>query len=162
MCQTSAMRYNYECLEFFALLQILFRTSITNVLCGPAHCGKLIEEEIERNAYNPVSGKYNFAIPLAHSLSKLDIQYPKEIPCGKIKQILQIAVEKSKQGKQFTLSFDGKLVAQGSFGDLNRDVDLWGHEGIISVHQAPKTMTNLSSLYHHCKSHYQKSTFLLM
>ena len=99
MCQTtSAMRYDHEYVEFFALLQILFGASITNVLHGPAHCGKLIEEEVERNAYNLVSGKCNFAIPSACSLSKLDIGYPKEIPCGKIKQTLQIAEEQSKQG----------------------------------------------------------------
>ena len=144
MCQTtSAMRFDHEYIEFFALLQFLFGASITNVLHGPAHCGKLIEEEVERNAYNPVSGKCNFAIPSAHSLSKLDIGYPKEIPCGKIKQTLQIAEEQSKEGKQFTLSFDGKLVAQGSFGVLNGDVDLWGCEGVISVHQALKNHDKL-------------------
>ena len=71
-------------------------------------------------------------------LSKLDIGYPKDIPCGKIKQTLQIAEEQSKQGKQFTLSFDSKLIAQGSFGELNGDVDLWGCEGVLSVHQALK------------------------
>ena len=84
MCQTtSAMRFDHEYVEFFALLQILFGASITNVLRGPAHCGKLIEEEVERNAYNPVSGKCNFVIPLAHSLSKHDIGYPKKYPVVK-------------------------------------------------------------------------------
>ena len=71
MCQTtSAMRFNHKYIRVFALLQILFGASITNVLHGPAHCGKLIEEEVERNAYNPISGKYNFAIPLACRLIK--------------------------------------------------------------------------------------------
>ena len=41
------------------------------------------------------------------------------------------------------MSFDGKLVAQGSFGDLNGDVDLWGCEGVISVHQALKNCDKL-------------------
>ena len=41
------------------------------------------------------------------------------------------------------MSFDGNLVAQGSFGELNGDVDLWGHEGAISVHQALKNRDKL-------------------
>ena len=34
------------------------------------------------------------------------------------------------------MSFDGKLLAQGCFGEGNGDVDLWGHEGTITLHQA--------------------------
>ena len=45
-------------------------------------------------------------------------------------------------GKQFTLSFDGKLVAQGAFGNKNGDVDLWSCEGVIMVHQALKKEIN--------------------
>ena len=139
MCKiTTTMKFNQEYIEFSALLQILFGTSITNVLCGPGHFGKVLDEKVHRNQYNPKSGKCNFAILSAYTLSKLDIGYPKDIPCGKIEHTLQIAEEQSWDGKQFTLSFDGKLVAQGSFGEKNRDVDLWGHEGVISVHQALK------------------------
>ena len=139
MCKTATtMRFDQEYIEFFALLQILFGTSITNVLHGPGHFGKVLDEKVHRNEYNPKSGKCNFAILSAHTLVKLDIRYPKDILCGKIKHTLQIAEEQSQDGKQFTLSFDGKLVAQGSFGEKNGDVDLWGHEGAISVHQVLK------------------------
>ena len=66
MCRTTTtMQFDNEYIEFFALLQILFRASITNVLCGPGHFGKVVDEEVEQNAYNPKSGKCNFAIPSA-------------------------------------------------------------------------------------------------
>ena len=66
MCRTTTtMRFDNEYIEFFALLQILFGASITNVLRGPSHFGKVVDEEVERNVYNPKSGKCNFAIPSA-------------------------------------------------------------------------------------------------
>ena len=55
-----------------------------------------------------------------------------------IEHTLDVATQQSKEGKQFTLSFDGKLVTQGSFGERNGDIDLWGKEGVITVHQALK------------------------
>ena len=112
MCKTTTtMRFDKEYIEFFSLLQILFGTSITNVLHGPGHFGKVLDKKVHRNEYNPESGKCNFAILSACTLAKLNIGYPKDIPCGKIKHRLQIAEEQSRDGKQFTLSFDGKLVA---------------------------------------------------
>ena len=38
--------------------------------------------------------------------------------------------------RQFVISFDGKLVAQGSKGDRKGDVDLWGIEKPVSVSNA--------------------------
>ena len=136
------------------MLQILFRASITNALHGPGHFGKVLDEEVESNAYNPVSGKCNFAIPSAHTLAKLDIGYTKEIPCGNIKTHIKIAQEQSKKGKQFSLSFDGKLISQGSFGEKNGDVDLWGCEGVIGVHQALKIHDKLIKPVSSLESHY--------
>ena len=63
------------------------------------------------------------------------------------------------------LSFDGKLVTQGSFGEKNGDVDLWGKEGVITVCQAlkqrDKLIDSVSSLenpitHHTLQSHLYK------
>ena len=67
---------------------------------------------------------------------KLNTGYPKEVPCGMIMHTLDMAEELAKNGKQFTLSFNGKMLAQGCFGEHNGDIDLWGHEGCITLHQA--------------------------
>ena len=120
----------------FCLALKIFGSSII-VLCGPAHFGKVLDETIPRNKYDPSSGKCNFVIPSVKTLQKFDVGYPKDVPCGVIEHTLDVATEQCKHDKQLTLSFDGKLVTQGSFGDKNGDVDLWG-KGVITVHQALK------------------------
>ena len=47
---------------------------------------------------------------------------------GQLSIHLNIAEQQSKQdpNKQFTLTMDGKLLAEGSKGEHNGDVDLWG------------------------------------
>ena len=64
MCNTTlALHFDHDYVEFFALLQIMFGSSLTNVLRGPGHLGKLVQEQVEWNAYFPISGDCNFAIP---------------------------------------------------------------------------------------------------
>ena len=98
----------------------------------------MVGEIVPRNKYDPSSGKCNFTIPSAKTLQKFDVGYRKDVPCRMIKHTLDVATEQSTKGKQFTLSFNGKLVAQGSFSERNGDVDQWGKEGAITVHQALK------------------------
>ena len=62
-----------------------------------------------------------------------------------VEHTLDVATEQSRVGKQFTLSFNGKLVAQGLFDERNGDVDLWGKEGVMTVHQALKQHDQLIS-----------------
>ena len=48
MCNTtSALRFDDDYVEFFALLQIMFGLSLTNVLRGSGHFGKLVQEQVE-------------------------------------------------------------------------------------------------------------------
>ena len=124
---------------------MLFGSSIINVLRGPAHFSKVVEEIVHRNKYDPIYGKCNFAIPSAKTLQKLDVGYPKDIPCGMVEHTLDIASEQSKDGKQFTLSFNGKLVTQGAISEKTGDVDLWGKEGEITVNEALKQCDKLIS-----------------
>ena len=41
-----------------------------------------------------------------------------------------------KEKKQFILSFDGKMVGEGSKSESDGDVNLWGHESKVPVGQA--------------------------
>ena len=123
------MRYDPEFTEYWSIMQIPFGSSAINVLCGPGHFGKVVDQIIEKRKFTPDEGFCNFAIPSCRTLSKLGmIGYDKEIPCGPIKHTLDIAEQQSKQdpNKQFTLTMDGKLLAEGSKGEHNGDVDLWG------------------------------------
>ena len=147
---THSMQWDRHYIEFYLALKMSFGLSIINVLCRPAHFGKVIEEIVPRNKYDPIYGKCNFAIPLAKTLQKLDVGYPKDIPCGMVEHTLDIASEQSKDGKQFTLSFNGKLITQGAIGEKTGDVDLWGKEGEITVNdtlkQHDKLISSASSL----------------
>ena len=139
MCSsTHSMWWGSDYIQFFLALKILFGSSIINVLHGPAHFGKVVDEIVPRNKYDPSHRKCNFTIPSLKTLQKFDFGYPKDVPCGLIQHTLDVVTKQCDEGKQFTLSFDGKLIAQGSFGEKNGDVDLWGKEGIITVQQALK------------------------
>ena len=53
-----------------------------------------------------------------------------------IKHTLDVAEAESKEGEQYTLTFNGKYVAEGFRSDRDGDVDLWGCEGDVSVKEA--------------------------
>ena len=113
---THRMHFNEEFIHFWSLIHIMVGASTLNVLREPVHFGKVVEELTAKNHYDPVNAECNFAIPLNKTLSKMNTGYPKEVPCGMIKHTLDMAEDLARDGKQFTMSFDGKLLAQGCFG----------------------------------------------
>ena len=68
-----------------------------------------------------------------------------EIPVGFIQQSLEIAERKAKDGCEFVLSFDGKLIAPGCKGDSKGDANLWGLEGPPTLSQSLKVLKNTLS-----------------
>ena len=94
---THAMRFDLEFTEYWSIMQILFGSSAINVLCGPGHFGKIVDQILEKGKFTPDEGLCNFAIPSCRTLSKLDIGYDKEIPCGTIKHTLDIAEAQCKE-----------------------------------------------------------------
>ena len=67
--------------------------------------------------------------------------YSKKIDPGIIHSSLDICEELSKiHGKQFNISFNGMLIAQGSKGISDGDVNLWGIEKPVSISKAQKNL----------------------
>ena len=108
MCSSMhSMQWDTDHIQFCLALKILFGSLLINVLRRPAHFGKVVDKIVQRNKYDPIYGKYNFAIPSAKTLQKFDVGYPKDIPCGMVEHTLDVGTEQLRVGKQFTLSFDG-------------------------------------------------------
>ena len=129
MCaSTTNMHYDKDCVEFFALFNLMFGASAINVLQGTAHFGCLVENTSDKGKYDPVSGNYNFPIPSVNTLKKVSTGYPSDVSVGFINQSIDMAEEQAQKGQQFILSFDGKMVAQGCKRECDGDVNLWGRE----------------------------------
>ena len=65
--------------------------------------------------------------------------YSKKIYPGIIQSSLDICEDLStKHGKQFNLSFNRMLIAQGSKGISDGDVNLWGIEKPVSISKSQK------------------------
>ena len=77
---THVIKYDPEFTEYWSIMQILFRSSAINVLRGPSHFGKIVDQIVEKGKFTPDEGLCNFTIPSCRILSKLDIGYDKEIP----------------------------------------------------------------------------------
>ena len=78
-------------------------------------------------------------------MKKFDIGFPSEIPVGFITQSLEIAEWKAKEGCEFVLSFDGKLIALGCKGESKGDANLWGLKGPPTLSQSLKVLKNTLS-----------------
>lgn len=125
---TTLMRYDSECVEFYACLYFLFGNSVLNVLRGPGHFSDVVTQNCGKGKFSPTTAKVNFAVPSLRVLQNVNTAYPKTIKPGLIKYTLDCAEQDAKQGKQFVLSFDGKKIAQGVTGSDKGDVNLWGNE----------------------------------
>ena len=67
------------------------------------------------------------------------------VSIGFITQSLEIAERKAKEGCEFVLSFDGKLIALGCKGESKGDANLWGLEGPPTLSQSLKVLKNTLS-----------------
>ena len=131
------MRYDPECMEFMAVMNLLFGSSALNVLRGPAHFGSMVSGKAPRGKYEPSDSKCNFPVPSYRIIQNLNTRYPKVLKPGLIDCTLDICEELTLlHHKQFVLSFDGMQVAPGSKGLTDGDVDLWGAEKPITNEHA--------------------------
>ena len=129
MCETTTnMRYDRDCVEFFSLFNLIFGSSAINVLRGTGHFGSVVCNSTSKGKFEPSLGNFNFAIPSVNTLRKIASEYRKEVDVGFITQNIDIAQQQAKDGAQFVLSMDGKMVAQGCKNESDGDVDLWGRE----------------------------------
>ena len=125
---TTLMRYDPECVEFYACLYMLFGNSVLNVLRGPGHFSDVVTQSCGKGKFDPTTSKVNFAVPSLRVLQNVNTTYPKTIRPGLINYTLDCAQKDASEGKQFVLSFDGKKIAQGVSGSDKGDVNLWGNE----------------------------------
>ena len=135
------MQYNDKYMEFLALLNMLYGSSVLNILQGPVHFGAVISGECGKGHLNPSFSKCNFPVPSHNIIQTRCEGYSKKIDPGIINSSLDICEELSNiHGKQFNISFDGMVIAQGSKGISDGDVNLWGIEKPVSITKAQKTL----------------------
>ena len=132
------MKYDPKYAEYFSLLYLLFESSVLNVLRGPAHFGSVVTKDNVRSKYDPALAKCNFAVPTVNRLRQVNFGYEKRTTPGTISKSIEIC--KSTPLKEFVVCFDGMRVSQGSKGETDGDVDLWGAEGYPIVHTAVKML----------------------
>ena len=138
---TTGMWYNDEYVELLALLNMLYGSSVLNILWGPAHFGAVISGECGKGHFNPSFSQCNFPVPGHNIIQKRCEGYSKKIDPGIINSSLDICEELSKiHGKQFNILFNGMVIAQGSKGISNGDVNLWGMEKPVSITKAQKNL----------------------
>ena len=123
---TVGMWYDKEFVEFWSIINLLFGGSATNVLQGPVHFGHVVSEKSTKNLYKPKNSECNFALPSNHTLKRMDTGYDRIILPGFVDHTLDVAQEEASQGVQFCVTLDGKTVAEGSKGEIDGDIDLWG------------------------------------
>ena len=140
MCTTtSKMTYDKEWLEFCQVMYHMFSGGVMNTLRGRAHFSHVTSSKSRKGYYKPVEGEFNFPIPSLSTLKNLDIGYPTDVPVGIIQHSLDLAAERAKQGDEFILSFDGKLISPGCKGEDIGDCNMWGREG-------PRTLAKALSI----------------
>ena len=74
----------------------------------------------------PKNSECNFVLPSNCTLKRMDTGYDRIIPPGFVDYTLDVAQEEASQGVQFCVTLDGKTVAEGSKGETDSDIDLWG------------------------------------
>ena len=142
---TTTMEYDAE---FCQVLYHMFGARVINALHGQGHFSTVTGNKTCKGKYKPSDGKFNFPVPSIPTLKKLDIGFPSEIPVGFVTQSLEIAEQKAKEGREFILSFDGKLIAPSCKGELKGDANLWGLEGPPMLSQSLKVLNNSLSAAH--------------
>ena len=137
---TTDMCYD-EYVEFLALLNMLYGSSALNILKGPGHFGTVISGECEKGQFNPSTSKCNFPIPSHNVIQNRCEGCSKKIDPGIIESSLDICQELSTtHGKQFNLSFNRMLIAQGSKGISDGDVNLWEIKKCLSISKSQKSL----------------------
>ena len=139
---TTTMEYDPEWLEFCQVLYHMFRVGVINALHGRGHFSTVTANKTCKGKYIPSDGKFNFLMSSIPTLKKLDLGFPSEIPVGFVTQSLEIAEWKAKEGCEFILSFDGKLIALGYTGESKGDANLWGLEGPPTLSQSLEVLKN--------------------
>ena len=135
------VRLQQEYVEFLALLNMLYGSSVLNILRGPAHFGTVISGKCDKGQFNPSTSKCNFPVPSHNVIQNRCEGYSKKIDPGIIKLSLDICEELSTtHGKQFNLSLDGMLIAQGSKGISDEDVNLLGIKKPVSISKSQKCL----------------------
>ena len=130
MCtSTTNMIYDREWLEFCQVLYHMFGGGVMNTLRGRAHFSHVTSDKCVKRVFKPYEGEFNFPVPSVPTLKKLDIGYTLDIPVGIIQHSLDLAHERAKEGDEFILSFDGKLVSPGCKDKQTGDCNMWGREG---------------------------------
>ena len=89
--------------------------------------------------YAPHLGKFKSAIPSTSVLSKSSDPLPSKIKPGVIKESLCMV----NKEKEHHLAVDGKHITQGLSGENLGDVNLWGHEGPLSLAERRKQIDEL-------------------
>ena len=112
-----------------------------NILRGSAHSGTVKCGECDKGQFNPSTSKCNFPVCSHNVIQNRCEGYSKKIDPGIVKSSLDICEELSTtHGKQFNLSFNGMLIAQGSKDISDGDVNLWGIEKPVSVSKSQKCL----------------------
>ena len=143
MCtSTTNMAYDKEWLEFCQVLHNMFGGGVMNTLRGRAHFSHVTSEKCVTRIFKPYEGKFNFPVPSVPTLKKIDIGYSLDIPVGIIQQSLDLAEERAREGDEFILSFDGKLISSGCKDKQTGDCDMWGREGPPNIRNALKILQN--------------------
>ena len=141
MCTTtSKMTYDNEWLEFCQVMYHMFGGGVMNTLPGRAHFSHVTSSKSWKGYYKPVEGEFNFPIPSLLTLKNLHIGYPTDVPVGIIQHSLDLASERAKEGDEFILSFDGKLISPGCKGEDIGDCNMWGREGPPTLSKALKIL----------------------
>ena len=141
MCtSTTNMIYDKEWLEFCQVLYHMFGGGVMNTLRGHAHFSHVTSEKCVKRVFKPYEGEFNFPFPSVPTLKKIDIGYSLDIPVGIIQQSLDLAEECAKEGDEFILSFDGKLISPGCKDKETGDCNMWGREGPPNIQKALKLL----------------------
>ena len=141
MCtSTTNMIYDREWLEFCQVLYHMFGTGVMNMLRGRVHFSHVTSDKCVKRVFKPYKGEFNFPVPSVPTLKKLDIGYTLDIPVGIIQHSLDLAQERAKEGDEFILSFDGKLVSPGCKDKQTGDCNMWGREGPPNIRKALKLL----------------------
>ena len=138
---TTGMCYDDEYVKFLVLLNMLYGSSVLNILRGPGHIGTVISGECEKGQFKPLTSKCNFPVPSHNVIPNRCKGYSKKKDPEIIESSLDICQELSTtHGKQFNLSFDRMLIAQGSKGIGDGDVNLRGIKKPVSISKSQKCL----------------------
>lgn len=128
---TVNMTYSDQAIKFWRVMYRLFHGKALRFMGGLRKEDEESEPNTNRGGYSPDKSSINFAVPSQRKITSTDllnINLPKELPPGIIKQALEM---KSKE-KSYILSCDGKKLAPGLNEEWG-DQDLFGHEEYDSL-----------------------------